>query len=88
MKGGSIIVEIKLIGSKSKNGLKMKKVIERTINDNEDIECNFTSLDDENSIKKYNIKQTPGLVINNKLIFQGKTITERELKKLLILEGI
>lgn len=83
MKGEIDIVDIKLIGANSKNGLKMKKVIERTI-ENSDIDINLILLDDEASKNRYNVKNFPGIVINNNLVSQGKVLTERELKKVLV----
>lgn len=83
MKGEIVIVDIKLVGVNSKNGLKMKKVIERTI-ENSDIDINLILLDDETSKRKYNVKNFPGIVINNNLVSQGKVLTERELKKVLV----
>lgn len=61
----------------------MKKVIERTI-ENSDIDINLILLDDETSKRKYNVKNFPGIVINNNLVSQGKVLTERELKKVLV----
>lgn len=72
-----------MIGANSKNGLKMKKIIERTIEDN-DLKVNLLLLDDDKTKNKYNIKNLPGLVINGNLVSQGKVLTERELKKVLI----
>ncbi len=72
-----------MIGANSKNGLKMKKIIERTIEDN-DLKVNLLLLDDDKMKNKYNIKNFPGLVINGNLVSQGKVLTERELKKVLI----
>jgi len=83
MKGEIIIVDIKLVGANSKNGLKMKKVIERTMDNNSDIDIHLVLLDDEKSKNKYNVKNFPGLVINDILVSQGKVLTERELKKVL-----
>ncbi len=82
MKGEINIVEIKLVGANSKNGLKMKKVIERTIDDS-DIDIHLELLDDEKSKNKYHVKNFPGIVINDTLVSQGKVLTERELKKVL-----
>jgi len=82
-KGEIIIVEIKLIGATSKNGLKMKKIIERTMEDS-DIDINLLLLDDDASKNKYNVKNYPGIVVNGNLVSQGKVLTERELKKVLV----
>lgn len=82
MKGEIIIVEVQLIGANSKNGLKMKKIIERTIEEC-NIDIQLSLLDDEKSKNKYHVKNFPGLVINGNLVSQGKVLTERELKKVL-----
>lgn len=83
MKGEIVIVNIKLIGANSHNGIKMKKVIERAI-DNSDLDINLILLDDELSKNRYNVKSFPGLVVDEKLVCQGKVLTDRELKKLLV----
>lgn len=77
-----IITEIKLIGANSKNGIKMCKVIERYIDKN-DVIVDLILSNDETSKNKYNVKNYPGIVINDKLVSQGKVLTERELKKLI-----
>ena len=40
-------------------------------------------LDDKNSINKYGVKNIPGLIINNRLVSEGKVLTSREITKLL-----
>ncbi len=83
MKGEIIIVNIKLIGANSRNGIKMKKVIERAI-ENSDLDINLILLDDDSSKNKYNVKNFPGIVVDEKLVSQGKVLTEREFKKVLV----
>lgn len=83
MKGEIIIVNIKLIGANSRNGIKMKKVIERAI-ENSDLDINLILLDDDSSKNKYNVKNFPGIVVAEKLVSQGKVLTEREFKKVLV----
>ncbi len=82
MKGERIILNIKLIGANSRNGIKMKKVIEKTMEDS-DLDINLILLDDEKSKIKYNVKNFPGIVVNEKLVSQGKVLTEREFRKVL-----
>lgn len=82
MKGEIIIVEVQLIGANSKNGLKMKKIIERTMEDS-DIDISLLLVDDDKIKNKYNVKNFPGIVINGNLVSQGKVLTEREFKKVL-----
>lgn len=83
MKGEIRIVDIKLIGANSRNGIKMKKVIERAI-ENSDLDINLILLDDDSSKNKYNVKNFPGIVVDEKLVSQGKVLTEREFKKVLV----
>lgn len=61
----------------------MKKVIERTI-ENSDLDINLILLDDDASKNKYNVKNFPGIVVDGKLVSQGKVLTEREFKKVLV----
>lgn len=79
---GDNIKEIKIIGANSRNGLKMQKVIERII-ETSDISISLILLNDETSKNKYKVKNLPGIFINDKLVSEGKVLTERELKKLL-----
>lgn len=77
-------MEIKIIGSNCSNGMKLYKMATRAVeelNDNERIQ--IQKLDDKNSINKYGIKNIPGLVINDKLVSQGKVLSQREISKLL-----
>lgn len=82
MKGGNNIVEVKLIGANCSNGMKLRKVIERTL-DNEDFDINLILVNDSKLKDKYNIKNVPALVINGEVRSEGKVLTEREFKKLL-----
>lgn len=82
------ITEIKLIGAKTKNGLKLKKVMERVIEDNEINIPLVVSDDIDNKIKnKYNIKEVPCIIIDDKIVSQGRVLTDREFKKILVTEG-
>ncbi len=72
-------MEIKIIGKNSSNRTKIMKNIEKALsNNNENIE--ITLLEDEKNFKKYNISNTPALVINEKVISQGKVLTEKEVR--------
>lgn len=75
-------MEIKIIGSNCSNGMKLFKMASRAA-DNAEEEVNLKKLDDKESIKKYGVRDVPGLVINEKLVSQGKVLTEREILKLL-----
>ena len=67
-------MEIKIIGTNSSNRLKLIKNIKKAT----DNKINIQLLEKDN---KYNITNTPALIINDKLISQGKGLNEREIKK-------
>ncbi len=75
-------MEIKIIGSNCKNGMQLYKMASRAV-ENSRQEVNIEKLDDQNSINKYGVKNIPGLVIDDKLICQGKVLTDREINKLI-----
>ena len=67
-------MEIKVIGTNSSNRLKLIKNIKKATDNNIDIKL----VEKDN---RYNITNTPALVINDKIISQGKILNEREIKK-------
>ena len=67
-------MEIKIIGTNSSNRLKLINNIKKAT----DNKINIQLLEKDN---KYNITNTPALIINDKLISQGKVLNEREIKK-------
>ena len=67
-------MEIKIIGTNSSNRLKLIKNIKKAT----DNKINIQLLEKDN---EYNITNTPALIINDKLISQGKVLNEREIKK-------
>ena len=75
-------MEIKIIGSNCKNGMQLYKMATRAV-ENSRNEVNIQKLDDKTSINKYGVKNIPGLVINEKLISQGKVLTDREIGKMI-----
>ena len=60
-------MEIKVIGTNSSNRLKLIKNIKKAT----DNKINIQLLEKDN---KYNITNTPALIINDKLISQGKVL--------------
>lgn len=75
-------MEIKIVGSNCKEGTTLYKMTNRaakSVFQNVQIE----KLDDVNSINKYGVKNIPGLVINNKLVSEGKALKEKEISKLM-----
>ena len=67
-------MEIKVIGTNSSNRIKLIKNIKKATDNNIDIKL----VEKDN---RYNITNTPALVINAKIISQGKVLNEREIKK-------
>lgn len=77
-----VIINIKIIGSNCSNGIKLKKMVERAVAEVEE-NISIEELNDNNSKNRFNISNVPGLVIDNKLVSQGKILTVREIKKAL-----
>ena len=75
-------MDVKIIGSESSNRLKFLKNLNKAI-DSLKMHVTPTIEKDERSIKNYNITNTPALIINDKVISQGKVLTEKEIVKFL-----
>ncbi len=71
---------IKIIGSNCSNGIKLKKMVARFADDFADIDIKV--LDDKKDIDAYQIKNIPGLLINDQLVSEGKVLTVREISRL------
>ncbi len=54
---------------------------------NSEINIDFKELNDSNIKAKYNIKNTPALIIDETVYSQGKVLSEREIKKLITLKA-
>jgi len=82
MKGGKSI-EIKIIGSNSRNGIKLKKEVKKAI---EDImgKVSFIELNDEHSKRRYGIRNIPALIIDGDIKCEGKVLTSREISKIVL----
>lgn len=71
-------MNIKIIGSNCSNGIKLKKMVNKV---SSDFNINIEVLDDNNSIKKYNVKNIPGLIINDTKVSEGKVLSDREISR-------
>lgn len=82
-KKGDGIIEIKLVGANCSNGRRLKKIIERVSHQTKTpvIINEFNNKSDQ---KRYNISMIPALIIDNKIISQGKILSDREIKKLIV----
>lgn len=73
-------MNIKIVGSNCSNGIKLKKLLLKIAN-NYDGDVEIELKDDQESMRKYNIKNIPGLVINGKKFSEGKVPNVREILK-------
>ena len=71
-------MKIKIIGGNCSNGIKLKKALLKAIN-NYDEAVEIELKDDQESMKKYNIKNIPALIINNQKCVEGKVPSDREI---------
>ena len=74
------VMNIKIVGSNCSNGIKLKKLLLKVAN-NYDGDVEIELKDDQESMRKYNIKNIPGLVINGKKFSEGKVPNDREILK-------
>ena len=73
-------MKIKIIGSNCSNGIKLRKALLKAVNKyDEAVEIKLK--DDQESMKKYNIKNIPALIINNNKCVEGKVPSDREILK-------
>ncbi len=72
-------MEIKIIGKNSSNRMKLMKNIERASSNIEE-KIVITLLEDEKSLNKYNVTNSPTLIIADKVVSQGKVLNEKEIK--------
>ncbi len=72
-------MKINIIGENSSNRMKLLKNLNKvTKNENIDIEINV--IDDKETLSKYKDKNKPILMINEKIVSNGKILTDREIK--------
>ena len=73
-------MEIKIIGKNSSNRIKMMKNLEKSMKEIDE-KINIEICEDDKDIQKFNISNTPALMINGKVVSQGKILTDKEIKK-------
>ncbi len=71
-------MEIKIIGQESSNRMKLLKNVGKAM---EKIKgkISVSLLEEEEDAKRYNVSNVPALIINEKVISQGKVLNEREI---------
>ena len=72
-----------MIGSNCSNGRRLKKIIERVSNQTK-TPVIINELNNKSDQKKYNVSMIPALVIDDRIISQGKILSDREIKKLIV----
>lgn len=72
-------MKINIIGENSSNRMKLLKNLNK-VTKNEDINVEINVIDDKETLSKYKDKNTPILMINEKIISNGKILTDREIK--------
>lgn len=72
-----------MIGANCSNGRRLKKIIERvSLQTKTPVIINeFNNKSDQ---KRYNVSMIPALLIDNKIISQGKILSDKEIKKLIM----
>ena len=72
-------MNIKIVGYNCSNGIKLKKNISK-INE---CEIDLELLEGDEYLSKYNIKNVPGLIINDKKVCEGKVLNDREILRMI-----
>ena len=72
-------MNIKIIGYNCSNGIKLKKNISKINECDIDLEL----LEGDEYLNKYNIKNIPGLIINEKKVSEGKVLNDREILRMI-----
>ena len=71
-------MKINIIGENSSNRMKLLKNLNK-VTKNEDINIEINVIDDKETLSKYKDKNKPILMINEKIISNGKILTDREI---------
>lgn len=72
-------MKIKVIGTNTKNRIKLLKNLNRALKETE-TEVQIELVEDKEEIKTYNNLVTPALSINGNIVSNGKVLDEREIK--------
>ena len=72
-------MKINIIGENSSNRMKLLKNLKK-VTKNEDINIEIKVIDDKETLSKYKDKNKPILMINEKIISNGKILTDREIR--------
>lgn len=73
-------MNIKIVGFNCSNGIKLKKNISKL---NNECDIDLELLEGDEYLKKYNIKNIPGLIINEKVVSEGKVLNNKEILRMI-----
>lgn len=65
------MIEIKVLGTGCTNCIKLEKMCREVVSEN-NFEANIEKITDINEFARYAVWMTPGLVVNGKVLIQGK----------------
>lgn len=82
-KKGDDTIEIKIIGSNCPIGKKLVKQIKK-VSDINHKDINVLELNFYKDKESYHVNKIPALIIDDKIISQGKILSDKEIKKLLL----
>ena len=76
-------MNIKIVGFNCSNGIKLKKNISK-INE---LDIDLELLEGDEYLNNYDIKNVPGLIINEKKVSEGKVLNDREILRMIKVLG-
>lgn len=79
---GSDKINIVIVGTSTKNGMKLLKEVQRAIQKIEK-KIIVKGISDTSS-NSYGIKNVPALIVDGRVLSQGKVLSEREIHRLLV----
>ncbi len=65
------MLDIKILGSGCPNCIKLEKACQKVVEE-QNLEANIEKVTDMNKFADYGVMMTPGLVVNGKVLSQGK----------------
>lgn len=75
-------MEIKILGPGCPKCIRLEKLTRETV-EKEGIDAYITKVEDMMKIMEYGVMRTPGLVIDEKVVFSGRVPSAKEINKLL-----
>lgn len=73
-------MNIKIIGYNCSNGMKLKKNVSKLSGE---CDVDLELLEGDEYLDKYNIKNIPALIINEKKVSEGKVLNDREILRMI-----